>query len=143
MLQQSSAANVSTATRPGKKEIEDIYQKKTQLEHILLRPDTYIGSTEKQQQKLWVHDGVQLKLEEISYVPGLYKIFDEILVNAADNKVRDPKMDTIKVDIDKVSVSGFCKMQLQTIALQNESPVRYCSQQQSSFFGRRRLFGLR
>ena len=24
--------------------IEDIYQKKTQLEHILLRPDTYVGS---------------------------------------------------------------------------------------------------
>jgi DNA topoisomerase-2 len=37
---------------------------------------------------------------EITYVPGLYKIFDEILVNAADNKVRDSKMDTIKVDID-------------------------------------------
>ncbi len=26
--------------------IEQIYQKKTQLEHILLRPDTYIGSVE-------------------------------------------------------------------------------------------------
>lgn len=38
---------------------------------------------------------------EISYVPGFYKIFDEILVNAADNKVRDPTMDTIKVTIDK------------------------------------------
>jgi DNA topoisomerase II len=24
----------------------------------------------------------------------------QILVNAADNKVRDPKMDTIKIDID-------------------------------------------
>ena len=27
--------------------VERIYQKKTQLEHILLRPDTYIGSVEK------------------------------------------------------------------------------------------------
>lgn len=26
--------------------VEHIYQKKTQLEHILLRPDTYIGSVE-------------------------------------------------------------------------------------------------
>jgi DNA topoisomerase-2 len=26
--------------------VERIYQKKTQLEHILLRPDTYIGSIE-------------------------------------------------------------------------------------------------
>ena len=83
--------------------LEEIYQKKTQLEHILLRPDTYIGSTEKQQQKLWVHDGESLKLADIDYVPGLYKIFDEILVNAADNKVRDASMDMLKVEIDKAS----------------------------------------
>eukprot|EP00420_Gonyaulax_spinifera_P030171 CAMPEP_0197881140 /NCGR_PEP_ID=MMETSP1439-20131203/8722_1 /TAXON_ID=66791 /ORGANISM="Gonyaulax spinifera, Strain CCMP409" /LENGTH=54 /DNA_ID=CAMNT_0043500727 /DNA_START=49 /DNA_END=210 /DNA_ORIENTATION=+ len=36
------------------KTIEEIYQKKTQLEHILLRPDTYVGSTEPQSQELWV-----------------------------------------------------------------------------------------
>ena len=36
--------------------IEEIYQKKTQLEHILLRPDTYIGSIEMYQQYLWVYD---------------------------------------------------------------------------------------
>lgn len=90
----------------GGKAIEDIYQKKTQLEHILLRPDTYIGSTEKQQQPLWVHDGTKMKLKTIAFVPGLYKIFDEILVNAADNKVRDPTMDTIKVTIDPVRTAS-------------------------------------
>ena len=36
------------------KSIEETYQKLSQLDHILLRPDTYIGSTEKQQQQLWV-----------------------------------------------------------------------------------------
>lgn len=80
--------------------MEEIYQKKTQLEHILLRPDTYIGSVEKQTDKMWVHDGVKMVNREISFVPGLYKIFDEILVNAADNKVRDPTMTTIKVTVD-------------------------------------------
>ena len=86
----------------SEKTIEDTYQKLTQLDHILLRPDTYIGSTEAQQQKLWVHDGAALVFCDVSYVPGLYKIFDEILVNAADNKVRDPRMDTLRVDIDPV-----------------------------------------
>ena len=38
------------------KSIEEIYTKKTQLEHILLRPDTYIGSIEKQTANLWVFD---------------------------------------------------------------------------------------
>ena len=41
-------------------------------------------------------------MREVNYVPGLYKIFDEILVNAADNKQNDKNMDTIKVNIDKV-----------------------------------------
>lgn len=87
--------------------VEDIYQKKTQLEHILLRPDTYVGSVEKQKASLWVHAAAsagggpgRLELRSIEYVPGLYKIFDEILVNAADNKVRDPSMTYIKVDVD-------------------------------------------
>ena len=30
----------------GQKKIEEMYQKKSPLEHILLRPDTYIGSVE-------------------------------------------------------------------------------------------------
>ncbi|XP_070571021.1 DNA topoisomerase 2-alpha-like isoform X2 [Ptychodera flava] len=85
--------------------VERIYQKKSQLEHILLRPDTYIGSVEPVTQSMWVFDNDVgenggLVHREITFVPGLYKIFDEILVNAADNKQRDPKMDCIKITID-------------------------------------------
>ena len=32
------------------------------------------------QARLWVHDGTAMVCREVSYVPGLYKIFDEILV---------------------------------------------------------------
>ncbi|KAH9774564.1 DNA topoisomerase 2 [Citrus sinensis] len=80
-----------------------MYQKKSQLEHILLRPDTYIGSIEKHTQALWIYEEESKTMihRTISYVPGLYKIFDEILVNAADNKQRDPKMDAVKVVIDQ------------------------------------------
>ena len=62
-------------------EVEKIYQKKSQLEHILLRPDTYIGSTELLQQDMWIWDFENEKMikKEISFVPGLYKIYDEIL----------------------------------------------------------------
>ncbi len=106
-LGPSNAANAAGGgDAAGGKAIEQIYQKKTQLEHILLRPDTYIGSTEKQQQQLWVHDGERMVCRPTSYVPGLYKIFDEILVNAADNKVRDPSMDTLRVTIDSVRRGG-------------------------------------
>ncbi|RXN12322.1 DNA topoisomerase 2-beta-like isoform X1 [Labeo rohita] len=97
-------------SEPVKKEsskkmsVERIYQKKTQLEHILLRPDTYIGSVEPVSQQMWVFDEeIGMNLREITYVPGLYKIFDEILVNAADNKQRDKNMTTIKITIDPES----------------------------------------
>lgn len=46
----------------AEKTIEEIYQKKTQLEHILLRPDTYIGSVEKISQGLWVFDSEKKSL---------------------------------------------------------------------------------
>ena len=61
--------------------VERIYQKKSQLEHILLRPDTYIGSVQPVTEKMWVVDQASEAIvsKEISYVPGLYKIFDEAL----------------------------------------------------------------
>ncbi|KAK7826207.1 dna topoisomerase 2 [Quercus suber] len=119
-LQPSAAANVdptppeaaatAAATKNGKT-IEEMYQKKSQLEHILLRPDTYIGSIEKHTQSLWVYEPDRGMVHRpVTFVPGLYKIFDEILVNAADNKQRDPKMDSLKVVIDveenKISVQN-------------------------------------
>ncbi|KAM9738346.1 DNA topoisomerase 2-beta isoform 3-T3 [Menidia menidia] len=85
----------------SKLSVERVYQKKTQLEHILLRPDTYIGSVEPVTQAMWVFDeDIGMNQREITYVPGLYKIFDEILVNAADNKQRDKNMGAIKITID-------------------------------------------
>jgi DNA topoisomerase-2 len=62
--------------------IEKIYQKKSQLEHILLRPDTYIGSVELLQQEMWIWDFDNEKMikKEISFVPGTetYIIFSNI-----------------------------------------------------------------
>ncbi|WFD27084.1 DNA topoisomerase (ATP-hydrolyzing) [Malassezia nana] len=97
----------SAAARAAPKSASDTYQKLSQLEHVLKRPDTYIGSVEKRTETMWVYDAVkeQMAYRDTTYVPGFYKIFDEILVNAADNKVRDPSMDTLKVTIDKAAGS--------------------------------------
>lgn len=83
--------------------IEQKYQKKTQIEHILLRPDTYVGDISLQNESMWVYDDSSNRIvkKDITYVPGLYKIFDEILVNARDHSCNDPTCDTIKVVIDK------------------------------------------
>lgn len=61
----------------------------SQLEHILKRPDSYIGSVESVTQHIWTYDSDTKRMvqRDVKYVPGFFKIVDEILVNAADNKV--------------------------------------------------------
>eukprot|EP01117_Protostelium_nocturnum_P020001 TRINITY_DN881_c0_g1_i5.p1 TRINITY_DN881_c0_g1~~TRINITY_DN881_c0_g1_i5.p1 ORF type:complete len:1491 (+),score=500.80 TRINITY_DN881_c0_g1_i5:112-4584(+) len=86
----------------GKKSIEEEYKKLDHVEHALTRPDMYIGSDQMVTQKMWVYDSpAGMTYRKVSFVPGLYKIFDEILVNAADNKQRDENMTNIQVVIDK------------------------------------------
>ncbi|KAJ1930823.1 DNA topoisomerase 2, partial [Kickxella alabastrina] len=100
----SASTSAAAASRNGPS-VEEIYQKKTPIEHVLLRPDTYIGSVEPTNDKMWVMDPATMRMvyREIRYTPGLYKIVDEILVNAADNKARDPTMKKIEITIDKES----------------------------------------
>jgi DNA topoisomerase II len=81
------------------------YQKISHVEHILIRPDTYIGSVELTDKEMWVYNTEKdlIEYRQVTYVPGLYKIFDEVLVNAADNKQNDKNMDEIKVTVDRES----------------------------------------
>lgn len=41
-----------------------------------------------------------MERRKVRFVPGLFKIFDEIIVNAADNKQRDPSTEVIRVDVN-------------------------------------------
>ncbi|CBX94403.1 DNA topoisomerase 2 [Plenodomus lingam] len=90
-------------SKPKKGGASDKYQMLTHLEHIMKRPDTYIGSVERQTDKMWVYNSSTESMEfrDVTYVPGLYKIFDEILVNAADNKQNDKNMSEIRVTLDR------------------------------------------
>ena len=44
---------------------------------------------------------------KITFTPGLFKIFDEIVVNASDNKQRDSKMDKMEIVVDAASNEMF------------------------------------
>jgi len=103
-LDGASDPKPKAAKGPAKKgTATEQYQKLTQLEHILKRPDTYVGSVERTSQEMWVFNSETASMQHrsVSYVPALYKIFDEILVNAADNKQRDKNMDELRVEINR------------------------------------------
>jgi DNA gyrase/topoisomerase IV subunit B len=75
------------------------YQKKQHIDHIYDLPDTYTGSIEMTDQNMYVLNAEKnaMILENIKYVPGFFKIFDEILVNALDHRQRDLEVKNIKV----------------------------------------------
>jgi DNA gyrase/topoisomerase IV subunit B len=75
-------------------DVEEIYKKKELRDHILDRPDSYAGSIETSVDTFFVK-GVQ---KQITYIPALLKIFDEILVNAIDHSVRTKQVSNIKIN---------------------------------------------
>jgi DNA topoisomerase-2 len=70
--------------------IEDKYKKYELREHIYNIPDTYVGSINTTNLDLYLYNDSTKSMEykNINYVPGLLKIFDEVLVNAMDHSVR-------------------------------------------------------
>ncbi len=77
--------------------IETTYQKKEHRQHIYDLPDTYIGSAAQTLlPDAWVIENENVIQKDIKYVPGLYKIFDEVLTNASDHKVRSSMQQEIR-----------------------------------------------
>jgi DNA topoisomerase-2 len=64
------------------------YQKKSDKEHILDNPDMYIGSIENVDANEFIYDSSNIIRKNISYIAGLYKLFDECIVNCRDHAVR-------------------------------------------------------
>lgn len=89
------------------------YQKKTDKQHVLDNPDTYTGSMTKTEYDTYVFDADTntIKPKQINIIPGLYKLFDEGIVNSRDHYVRmcqsmaDCKANTIPVTYISVSIS--------------------------------------
>ena len=84
-----------------KNKIEDIYVKLSQEEHILKRPDTYVGTIEPQTESIWAFNNDKIEKQELTYIPAFIKLFDEILTNASDHAHRPgTKVKNIKINID-------------------------------------------
>tara|TARA_Y100001973_G_C5202000_1_gene338565 strand:- start:1883 stop:3733 length:1851 start_codon:yes stop_codon:yes gene_type:complete len=83
---------------------KDTFKVLSDAEHILLRPQMYIGSTSAEKVKCFV-DG---NYSELSIVPGLFKIFNEVLDNSIDEFIRTngDYANKIEVNINHNSLVG-------------------------------------
>jgi DNA topoisomerase-2 len=90
-------------------------QKLTHIEHVLKRPDSYVGPVELGTEPYWILDGDKFSKKNLKYSPALLKIFDEILVNAIDRNSLHPKqVNSISIAIDKESGS---------VTIENNGPL--------------------
>ena len=90
-------------------------QKLTHIEHVLKRPDSYVGPVELGTEPYWILNGEKFEKKNLKYSPALLKIFDEILVNAIDRNSLHPKqVNSISVAIDKESGS---------VTIENNGPL--------------------
>jgi DNA topoisomerase-2 len=87
--------------------IEKKFRKLDDISHVIQRPSMYIGSIKPHTSKKFIRESDKMVLKEITYNPGLLKIFDEIITNSVDEHKRvGSKLDTIKVSIlgDKIEI---------------------------------------
>ena len=79
-------------------------QKLTHVEHILKRPDSYVGPVSRVGEPYWIYENDHFERKTVVYSPALLKIFDEILVNAIDRNSLYPKnVTSLCVSVDKAS----------------------------------------
>ena len=97
----------STKTNSNSKSDMDAskYKKLTDKEHVLHAPDTYTGSMEPCDNDLFCFDDETGRIVEknISYIPGLFKLFDEAIVNCRDHSIRMANATKAKGDNDSES----------------------------------------
>jgi DNA topoisomerase-2 len=87
----------------------DEYSKLDHVQHVLLRPDTYIGAVSHQTLPQWVcvreGDKNRLIQRDVDSVSGLTRIFIEVLSNAVDNcwksKGTRNKQTNIQIKVDR------------------------------------------
>jgi len=87
------------------KKLEDKYVKLTHREQILLRPDTYIGSTSVEIRDYWSYIDNKIDMITGDYNPGYIKLYDEILTNASDHSIRTDTVSYIKIIVGQNFIS--------------------------------------
>ena len=95
-VQNSQGQSSQLQNKSPQNKLAQKYQKKTDKQHVLDNPDTYIGSVEKVDTENWLLKDNQspditshsIIYKSHNYIPGLFKLFDEGIVNARDHVVR-------------------------------------------------------
>jgi DNA topoisomerase-2 len=113
MSSSTATSSNSKCTVDSDEYLTNLYQKKTDLEHILCNPDTYIGAVTCRESPMWIFNEDRDQMQTVKsdaeddasesdvqtpstamlhktiyFNPGLFKLFDEGIVNCRDHVIR-------------------------------------------------------
>jgi DNA topoisomerase-2 len=84
--------------------VDKKFKKLDDIDHVILRPGMYIGSIKPHKATKWIVEDDKMIQKELTYNPGLLKIFDEIVTNSVDESKRaGSKLNIVKIDIDRTT----------------------------------------
>lgn len=78
-----------------------MYKELSQIDHILQRPDSYIGIVTNQTSNQFIYENGKIVNKLVTFNPGLLKLFDEALMNSRDHCLNDHGCDVIDVKFDE------------------------------------------
>lgn len=87
------------------KKVEEKYKELSEVEHILLRPGMWVGSTKAEEKDVFVYNSETAKMQNktVEYIPAMLKVVDEVISNSCDEFRRSDNMGLtqLKVTISK------------------------------------------
>ena len=100
--------------------------------HILKIPDTYIGSVEKTSEENWIFNPESTKIQKklVNFIPGKFKIFDELIVNVFDQYIRtnqadcDPKLAVKNIWISIDTTTGEIQIKNDGVGIKVEKHAK-------------------
>lgn len=89
------------------KTIEEKYQEMSEREHILERSGMWIGSTKEEEAQMFLYNRYTAKMElkDVTYIPGMLKLVDEIISNSCDEYRRKDNLGLNKIEVS-VALNG-------------------------------------
>ena len=91
------------------KKIEEKYQELSEVQHVLLRPGMWVGSTKEEEKDMFIYNIKTGKMEQqtLNYVPAMLKVVDEIISNSCDEYRRKDNLGLTEIEID-IRKTGKC-----------------------------------
>lgn len=95
-----------------KKKIEEIYREMDEITHILERPGMWVGSVKEEQKQMFLYNTESKVMEtrEITYIPAMLKVVDEVISNSCDEYRRPTNMGLNKLKVT-ISSDGWVEIE--------------------------------